>query len=73
MLKYKALVVADKVPAGTGIKKALHTQGSWNLLICASMWGEIPVVCTCAVCFLNCVCQYTLLWASLFNPDARVP
>ena len=32
-----------------------------------------PIVCTCKVYFPNCVCQCTILLASLYNPDIRVP
>ena len=33
----------------------------------------IPFSCSCAVCFPNCVCEDTILFASLFNPKVRVP
>ena len=32
-----------------------------------------PLACTCKVCYPNCVCQCTILLASLFNPYIRVP
>ena len=39
----------------------------------APTWGEVPVSCTCAECFAHCVCWHTLLFASAFNPQIRVP
>ena len=33
----------------------------------------IPFSCSCKVCFPNCVCEDTILFASLFNPKVRIP
>ena len=35
--------------------------------------GEIPLSCTCRVCFGNCVCKHSLLFVSLFKPEVCVP
>ena len=47
------------------------SQLQWNLLTRIPQWSEIPVACTCCICFANYVCQCTSLLASLFNPDVR--
>ena len=45
----------------------------FNLITPAPKWGRIPLAMTCKVCFPNCMCQCTLLLASLFDPEIRVP
>ena len=37
------------------------------------VWIWIPLACTCKVCYPSCLCQCTLLLASLFDPEIRVP
>ena len=54
------------------VKQALRIYRKWNLITSAPKWGGILIACTCKVCFPNCVCQCTVLLASLFNPDIRV-
>ena len=45
----------------------------FNLITPAPKWGRIPLAMTCKVCFPNCMCQCTILLASLFDPEIRVP
>ena len=45
----------------------------FNHITPAPKWGRIPLAMTCKVCFPNCMCQCTLLQASLFDPEIRVP
>ena len=55
------------------VKKALRIYQKFYLLSRQSDWGKIPVSCSCKVCFSNCVCEDTIMFAALFNPKVRVP
>ena len=50
-----------------------YWTGKFNLITPAPQWGQIPLACTCKVCYANGLCQCTILLASLFNPEIRVP
>ena len=39
----------------------------------APKWGLIPLECTCKVCYANAMCPCTILMASLFKSEIRVP
>ena len=73
MLEYKALIVNDWLDPRYDVKDVLRIYRKFNLITPAPKWGQIPLACTCNVCYPNCVCQCTILLASLFNPDIRVP
>ena len=71
---YKAVVLRiGHEPAGMDVKKALRIYQKFHLLSRQSDWGKIPVSCSCKVCFPNCVCEDTIMFAALFNPKVRVP
>ena len=72
MLDYKGLVIDDWLDPRLNVKQALRIYRKWSLIASAPKRGAIPIACTCKVCFPNCVCQCTILLASLFNPDTRV-
>ncbi len=59
--------------ADTDLSDALKIYNYFHQLNRAPDWGEIPLSCTCRVCFGNCVCKHTLLFVSLFKPEVRVP
>ena len=61
MIEYRALVLHDHVSPGMTVKKAIFIHKKWQLLSRQPTWGRIPFLCSCAVCFPNCVCQDTLL------------
>ena len=73
MLEYKALVVQDWLSPNFNVKDVLRIYRKWNIISSAPKWGQIPLACTCKICYPYCVCQCTILLASLFNPDIRVP
>ena len=73
MLEYKAVVLNGNEPPGMTVKKALNIYKKFYFLSRQPEWGTIPFSCSYAVCFPNCVCQDTMLFASLFNPKVRVP
>jgi hypothetical protein len=65
--QYERLVIQDRVDADTTLKEALKIYNYFHQLNRAPNWGEIPLSCTCRVCFGNCVCKHTLLFVSLFK------
>ena len=73
MLAYKNLVLLDKVSPGTNVKKAMNIYKKFHFLSRMPTWGKVPFSCSCAGCFPNCMCEDTLLFASLFDPEVRVP
>ena len=70
MLAYRNLVLQDIVSPGINVKKAMNIYKKFHFL---STWGDVPFSCSCTVCFPNCVCEDTLLFATLFDPEVRVP
>ena len=73
MVEYRAFVLHDYVSPGMTVKKALSIYKKWHLLSRQPKWVKIPFSCSSAVCFPHCACQDTLQFASLFNPEVRVP
>jgi hypothetical protein len=73
MQQYRALIINDTLDPRLDVKKALRIYKKWHLISSAPQWGRIPLSCNCRVCFPHCVCQCTLLLASLFDPEVRVP
>ena len=73
MLAYRNLVLQDIVSPGTNVKKAMNIYKNFHFLSRMPTWGDVPVSCSCTVCFPNCVCEDTLLFASLFDPEVRFP
>jgi hypothetical protein len=61
------------VDADTDLRDALQIYNYFHQLNRAPEWGEIPLSCTCRVCFGNCVCKHTLLFVSLFKQEVRLP
>jgi hypothetical protein len=55
------------------MKGALKLYKYFHLIKRQPTWGKVTLGCLCKVCFPNCVCRCTLLCASLFNPEIRVP
>ena len=56
------------------VKKAMNIiHNKYHFLYRMPTWGEVPVSCSCAVCFPNCMCEDKILFASLFDPEVRVP
>ena len=73
MLMYKAVVLNGNEPPRMTVKKALNIYKKFHFLSRQPEWVAIPFSCSFAFCFPNCVCQDTMLFASLFNPKVRVP
>ena len=73
MIEYKALIVEDWLDPRYDVKDVMRIYQKFNLITPAPKWGRVPLACTCKVCFPNCMCQCTLLLASLFDPEIRVP
>ena len=73
MLEYRALVLLDHVSPGMTVKKVLSIYKKWHVRNRPPTWGRIPLSCSCVVCFPHCVCQDTILLASLFDPEVQVP
>ena len=73
MIEYKALIVEDWLDPHYDVKDVMRIYRKFNLITPAPKWGRAPLACTCKVCFPNCMCQCTLLLASLFDPEIRVP
>jgi hypothetical protein len=71
--EYECLIIQDRLDASLYIKGALKIYNYFHLLLRQPMWGQVLFGCTCEVCFPHCVCRCTLLVASLFNPEVRVP
>ena len=72
--EYRAVVLWHApAPTGLTVKKALGTYKKFHIMSRQPTWGTIPFSCSCKVCFPHCVCQDTILFASLFNPEVRVP
>ena len=73
MIEYKALIVEDWLDPHYDVKDVMRIYRKFNLITPAPKWGQIPLACTCKVCYANGLCQCTILLASLFNPEIRVP
>jgi len=73
MLEYKALVLLDHVEPGMTVKKALAIYRKWHVMNRQQTWGAVPFSCSCKVCFAHCICRDTLLLASMFNQEVRLP
>ena len=71
--EYADVVLKAREPAGLTVKMALNIYKKFHFMSRQPDWGEIPFSCSCKVCFPNCVCEDTILLASLFNPKVRVP
>ena len=54
-------------------KKAINIYKKFHFMTRKPSWGAIPFSCSCAVCFPNCVCEDTILFTALFDPEVRVP
>jgi hypothetical protein len=71
---YKAVVLRiGHEPPDLDVKQALRIYQKFHLISQQSTWGRIPISCSCKVCFPNCVCEDTIMFAALFNPKVRVP
>ena len=71
---YKAVVLRiGHEPPDLDVKQALRIYQKFHLISRQSTWGRIPISCSCKVCFPNCVCEDTIMFAALFNPKVRVP
>ena len=73
MLAYRNLVLQDIVGTCMNVKKAMNIYKKFHFLSRMPTWGDVPFSCPCAVCFPNCVCEDTLRFASLFDPEVWVP
>ena len=73
MLQYKSLVIMDKVQSVLASRRQCALTRCETNCFFANEWGDIPVACTCDVCFPNCVRQCRLLFTSLFIPDVLIP
>jgi hypothetical protein len=73
MLEYRALILLDHVEPGMTVKKALSIYRKWHVMNRTPTWGAVPFSCSCKVCFAHCICRETILLASLFDPEVRVP
>ena len=71
--EYADVVLKAKEPPGLTVKKALNIYKKFHFMSRQPDWGEIPFSCSCKVCFPNCVCEDTILFASLIHPKVRVP
>jgi hypothetical protein len=60
--QYERLVIQDRVDADTNLRDALNIYNYFHRLNRAPEWREIPLSCTCRVCFGNCVCKHSLLF-----------
>ena len=70
---YRNLVLQDIVEPGMNVKKAINIYKKFHFMTRMPSWGPIPFSCSCAVCFPNGVCEDTILFTSLFDPEVRVP
>ena len=70
---YRNLVLQDIVEPGMNVKKAINIYKKFHFMTRKPSWGPISFSCSCAVCFQNCVCEDTILFTSLFDPEVRVP
>ena len=73
MREYADVVLKSNEPPGLTVKKAMNIYKKFHFMSRQPDWGDIPFSCYCKVCFPNCVCEDTILLASLFNPKVRVP
>ena len=71
--EYADVVLRARGPPGLTVKTALNIYKKFHFMSWQPDWGDIPFSCSCKVCFANCVCEDTILFASLFNPKVRVP
>ena len=55
------------------VKKALAIYRKWHVMNRQPTWGAVPFSCSCKVCFAHCIFRDTLLLASMFNQEVRVP
>ncbi len=68
--EHQLLIIQDRPDASLDIKGAPTIYNYFHLHSRQPTWGEpgeVPVGRTCKVCFPNCVCRCTLLFAFLFN------
>ena len=73
MTEYKALVVEDWLDPNYNVKDVMRIYRRFNMIRPAPKWGLVPLECTCKVCYANAMCPCTILMASLFKPEIRVP
>ncbi len=72
--EYQRLIIQDRLDASLDIKGALKIYKKYiHPITRQPTWGKVPLGCSCKVCFPNCVCRGTLLFASLFNAEICVP
>ena len=71
--QYKRIVLDDKLPPGMEVKGALDVYKNFKLLRAKADWGAVPVACSCKTCFGHAICEDTLLFVSLFDPEVHVP
>ena len=55
------------------VKKEMNIYKKFHFLSHMPTWDDISFSCSCVVCFPNCLCEDTLLFASLFDPEVRFP
>ncbi len=73
VIQYQTLVFQDRPAADMDIERVLQIYKYFPHLTRQPTWGDVPIGCTCKVCFSNCVCSCYLLFASVFNLEIRVP
>ena len=73
MTEYKALVVEDWLDPNYNVKDVMRIYRRFNMIRPAPKWGLVPLECTCKVCYANAMCPCTIMLASLFKPEIRVP
>ena len=73
MTEYKALVVEDWLDPNYNVKDVMRIYHRFNMIRPAPKWGLVPLECTCKVCYANAMCPCTIMLASLFKPEIRVP
>ncbi len=56
VIKYQNLVPQHRPAADMDIKGALQIYKYFHQLARQPTWGDVPIRCTCKVCFPNCVC-----------------
>ena len=71
--EYADVVLRAREPPGLTVKTALKIYQKFHLMSRQPYCGEIPFSCSCKICFSNCVCVDTILFASLFNLKVWVP
>ena len=71
--QYKRIVLEDKLPPGMDVKGALDVYKNFKLLRAKADWGAVPMACSCKTSFGHAICEDTLLFVSLFDPEVHVP